>query len=164
MVAAALLATPAPVNGATPVEEGEVTPVPDATPLVLAATVVAATLVDTTVERASEVVASAALDEATTLDEATADEDSTVVDAATVLAGGTLEATVLEGAADEEESWAQISPVTWSVVSASAVEQLLRTQGVAALVIADWFAASHWQAVSVALQEVAEEMALRIQV
>jgi len=91
---------------------------------------------------------------------------------------GAVEAGVVETGADEtgtdevalvakdeeDASWAQISPVTVKVVAASVVSQLSRTHGVAALVIADWFAASHWQAVSVALQEVEDAMAFKIHV
>lgn len=60
---------------------------------------------------------------------------------------------------DEEGISAQISWLTFRVVSASAVEQAFKTHGVAALVIAASFAAVHWQAWSERAQLVLEEMA-----
>lgn len=110
MVAAAWLTMPAPVKGAMPVEEATV-PEADAAPLVADETKVAvmgATEVLETVERASEVVASAVDD--STVDEGSTDEDSTVVDATTELDDATTADDVVEGAAaEEEETAAQIS-------------------------------------------------------
>jgi len=139
--------------------------------------VVVATLVETVatgevamVERASEVEAWTIEEETaveTTLetgDEAAeeATEEAAEVDATTVEAA-LLVATVVGATAEEEAMAAQISWVTWRVVAASAEEQLVRTQDSAPLVMACWFAVSHWQAVSVAEQVVSSEIAVRMQ-
>jgi len=102
-------------------------------------------------------------DTETLVEETTTEEvDSTVVEAGTEDAGVVGAALVDEGATEEEESAAQISWVTWRVVAASVAEQEVKTQVSAPLVIACWFADSHWQAVSVAAQEVSSAIAVRI--
>jgi len=120
--------------------------VPDATPLVTALVVVA-TLVETVATGEEAMVEMASEVEAWTIEEETAvetteetGEEAADVEATTVDAG-VVEATV--EATEEEARAAQISPVTWRVVAASAVEQLVRTQDSAPLVMACWFAVSH---------------------
>jgi len=150
MVAAAWLA--APVKGVTldVVTAPVPVPVADATPLVTRTVVdgVAEMKVPTddveTVD-ATTVEAGTTEDEdetTTTVEDTTSVEDSTVVDAAADEDDG-AGAEVDGAAAEDEESWEQISPVTWRVLAASDEEQLSKTQGVAALVMADSFEASH---------------------
>jgi hypothetical protein len=160
MVAAAWLAAPAPVNPR--VEVGAAPPVPVATPETVVdaiAVVVSATVEEAKVETATvvpdavddstvgdttttELVDSTAVVVATaevSVDEASTDDvDSTSV---VVVAGATED---VAGATEEVagaapavlEKSTQISPLTVRVVEISAAEQELRTQGVAAVVMA----------------------------
>lgn len=130
IVAAALLAEAAPVNGGMPVVEGEVpepAPVPVAAPETELTTVVAAT-VDTTLERGATGVVEGELETTTTLEVSTAvlvpstvavdagSEDTTVVAASVVVATGTevvAAAELVAGAAPAvDEKSTQISPLT----------------------------------------------------
>jgi len=118
-------------------------------------------VLDSSVLDDSAVVLSAVDEDATEdVDSTVLVDDGIVVDASVLV----LETTVETAEEEEEDARAlQIAAVTWRVVAASEAEHAPKTQGVAAVVMADWLGASHWHALSEAAQLVAEATAFRIQ-
>jgi hypothetical protein len=93
-----------------------------------------------------------------------ADSTALETEAATLEAADEREATVDDAGAAEEDA-RTAAQAAWAAVKTERAwsPQAVRTQDVAAAVIADWLDSSHWHARSVAPQLVAEATASEIQ-